>query len=157
MKYSFFICFLLLVSLSVSAQEAANPTVRKDVLIAHSGRDYAKALAIAKKLSTQLQVKLDLRGLKPNKELGLSDSKVNCEEGFGFFPCYVPRGHYEDGSYISIEYSDAFEGFAKGYYIVVVAHYQTGQTAIKSLLTKTKRIIKDAYIKQTSLYTGCLH
>lgn len=156
MKIIFTIFAVILFSTSLLAQDE-NPTIQKEVLIAHSGKDYTKAMAIAKKLSTQLKLKLDLRGLKPNKELGLSDSKKNCEEGFGFFPCYVPRGHYEDGSYISIEYSDSFEGFAKGYYIVVVAHYQTGNSAIKTLLTKTKKIIPDAYIKRTSVYTGCIH
>ena len=156
MKNVFVLFALILVTHNLFAQ-SENPSILKEVLIAHSGRDYKKALTVAKNLSTKLKLKLDLRGLKPNKELGLSDSKINCEEGFGFYPCYVPRGHFEDGSYVSIEYSDSFVGFAQGFYIVVVAHYEKGNPTMRTLLTKTKKIIPDAYIKSTSVYTGCIH
>lgn len=73
------------------------------------------------------------------------------------YPCYVPRGHYEDGSYISIEYSSSFLGFTEGYYIVVAASYELGNAQTKPMLTKAKKIIKDAYVKQSKVYTGCIH
>ena len=138
-------------------QDPLNETVTKEFLILHSGKDYNKALAIAKSASTKLGLKMDLRNLKPNKELGLSDSRSECEGTFGFYPCYVPRGHYEDGAYISIEYSSSFLGFKEGYYIVVAASYELGNAQTKPMLTKAKKIIKDAYVKQSKVYTGCIH
>jgi hypothetical protein len=147
---------LLFLSFKLWAQDE-EPYLKKYVLIAHAGKDYSKAIDVAKKLSTQLKLKIDLRGLKPNEELGLSDNKTICEERFGSFPCYVSRAQFPDGQYISIEFSDSYQDFAKGYYIVVVAQYQKKNTKLTSLLSKTKRIVPDAYIKQTAVYTGCMH
>ena len=156
MKKQYAVIILLFLSIHLWAQEE-NAYLKKYVLIAHSGKDYNSALGVAKKLSTKLKLKIDLRGLKPNDELGLSDSKKICEERFGSFPCYVSRAQFPDGQYLSIEFSDSYQDFAKGYYIVVVAQYQKQNTKLTSLLSKTKRIVPDAYIKQTAIYTGCMH
>ena len=94
-----------------------------------------------------------LRGLHPNREIGLSREVDICEdEGYGY-PCYIPRGRYDNGVYISVEYSDAYKGFAKGYYIVMVASGEVD----KSLLKQIRTIVPDAYIKKSAVYMGCMH
>ncbi|MES1224662.1 MAG: hypothetical protein ABUT20_54725, partial [Bacteroidota bacterium] len=98
--------------------------------------------------------KLDLRDLKPNKESGLTYAKKDCENEGGY-PCYISRGRYDSGDYISIEWSDAFDGFAKGYYIVIVASGSKNET--EPALKKAKQFYKDAYAKQCDVYVGCMH
>lgn len=139
------------------AQTQEIPYVKKEFLIIHSGKDYAAALKKANDASKKLKLKLDLRNLQANKEIGLSHPEKICEDDFGFFPCYIARGRYDDGSYISIEYSDAYIEFEKGYYIVVVSSYSSGNVNNKSMLAKTQKIYKDAYLKASKVYTGCIH
>jgi hypothetical protein len=139
------------------AQSADIPYIKKEFLIIHSGKDYAAALKKATEASKKLNLKLDLRKLQPNKDIGLSNTEQVCENEFGFFPCYVARGRGDDGAYISIEFSDAYIEFEKGYYIVIVSSYVSNNEKSKSLLAKTKLIYKDAYIKASKVYTGCIH
>lgn len=141
----------------VYAQAGDIPYIKKEFLIIHSGKDYAAALKKATEASKKLNLKLDLRKLQPNKEIGLSNTEQVCENEFGFFPCYVARGRGDDGAYISIEYSDAYIEFEKGYYIVIVSSFVSNHEKSKSWLTKTKAIYKDAYLKASKVYTGCIH
>jgi hypothetical protein len=99
-------------------------------------------------------LKLDLRGLSPAKGTGLSFSKKVCEDEGGY-PCYIARGRYEDNEFVSIEYSNAIEGFAKGYYVVITACGDKSITA--PALKKAKKFYKDAYSKTTNVYMGCMH
>lgn len=151
---------ILILSMYHSSFAQDNPPqdyIKKDFLILYSGKDYTKALQVAKQVSTKLNLKLDLRGLKPHKETGLSDTRTSCEENFGFYPCYLTRGYYPDGAYLSIEHSDAFTEFRKGYFIVVAAAFEKGNSALKPLLQKAKSHFPDAYLKSSAVYTGCIH
>ena len=58
-----------------------------------------------------------------------------------------------DGVYVSIEYSDTYGGFAKGYYLVMIA---SGKYA-KLVLDDVKKHVSDAYVKRSSVYMGCMH
>ncbi len=107
--------------------------------------------------SKRLKLKLDLRELSPNKEIGLSHNEKACENDFGFFPCYVARGRNDDGSYVSIEYSDAYIEFEKGYYMVVLASYPSGNATNRLLHSRAQKVYKDAYLKSSKVYTGCIH
>ena len=128
-------------------------TTNKYFLIAKSTKNYDEAKQFALKLSRKSGIKTDFRGLMQAKRLGLSEDKKSCqEEGFDF-PCYIPRGRYDDGVYISIEYSTAYSGFTEGYYIIVVA---SGEIS-KSVLVQIKNIVPDAYVKQSAVYMGCMH
>jgi hypothetical protein len=148
---------LIFVAYCMQAQTPEIPYIKKEFLIIHSGKDYAAALKKANDASKKLKLKLNLRGLNPNKEIGLSCNEQTCENEFGFFPCYVARGRGDDGNYISIEYSDAYIEFEKGYYIVVVSSFVTNSEKSKTQLAKTKTIYKDAYLKASKVYTGCIH
>ena len=108
----------------------------------------------AKKAARQLNQPLNYRELKPNKKSGLTFSDSTCENEGGF-PCYIARGRYDDGDDVSIEWSNAFDKFSKGFYIVLV--YSGNKKEAIVALKKTKKIFKDAYIKQADVYVGCMH
>lgn len=124
-----------------------------------STKSYDAALKRAKEASEKLGYPLDLRGLHANKEIGLSFSREVCEDeicGGGLnYPIYIPRSDWGEDKYISIEYSDAFARFTKGYYIVVVASGEKGAPVVKEALTEAKKHYKDAYAKTCSVYMGC--
>ncbi len=151
MKYLLF-AIALFFSNIIFAQDDAYTTKRFVIIL--STKDYTKAKAAAIKASWELSQKLDLRELKPNKKNGLTYSRKDCESEGGY-PCYICRGRYDDGDYVSIEWSDAFKGFAKGFYIVVA--YSGNKKEATTVLTKAKTIFKDAYIKKSEVYIGCMH
>ncbi len=159
MKYLFLpILFLLLFNISFGQEENFSQEIKKYFLIVSSTKDYSSALKKANSISEDLTLKLDLRGLlEGDNKLGLSWGKTVCEEDGWEYPCYVPRGRYDDGDYVSIEWSNGFQGFSEGYYIVVVASNTNYDQKIKSLLKKVKEFIPSAYIKSSMIYMGCMH
>lgn len=128
-------------------------------VIITSTKSYDAALKRAKEASEKLGYPMDLRGLHENKEIGLSLSKKVCEEeicGGGLdYPIYLPRSDWGDSKYVSVEYSDGFEGFTKGYYIVVVASGEKGDPVVKEALSDAKKFYKDAYAKTCGVWMGC--
>lgn len=128
----------------------------REFLIAGSLTDYASALQQAKKVASGTGMKLDLRGLRPVPKVGLSFHDTVCANEWGEAPCYVARGRYDNGAYISIEYSDAYDGFRPGYYIVV-AHSGEAGTTPAAVLSKVRRIVPSAYIKRSKVYMCCMH
>jgi hypothetical protein len=131
-----------------------SPYAKKGMVIILSTKSYAAAKKTAGQAAKKLALKLDLRGLSPAKGTGLSFSKKDCENEGGY-PCYIARGRYEDNEFVSIEYSDAIEGFAKGYYVVITACGDKSVTG--PALAKAKKFYKDAYAKTTNVYMGCMH
>lgn len=136
-----------------------NATVPKDVVIIQSTKDYHAALKTAKDAATRLGKKLDLEENHPNKKLGLSLSKSDCEGSAYDYPCYTARGEggTENSNYVSIEYSTAYNGFKKGYYIVVTAIADPGSAQSHKEVTAARSWYKDAYAKRTRIWHGCLH
>lgn len=132
----------------------AEQSVSKSFLIVKSTKSYSEAKAFAEVLAKKSGLKLDLRGLEYKKEIMLSHPRAECREnGFGY-PCYVARGRYDDGVYLSVESSEAYEGFAKGYYIVIAASMEN---VALDLVKRMKQYVPDAYVKRTSVYMGCIH
>jgi hypothetical protein len=90
--------------------------VEKDFLILSSTPDYTSALAAVKDASKKLGIPTNLRHLHPDTKEGLSLPLDSCKQlGFDGGPCYLARGRWDDGVYLSIEYSNAYESFADGY------------------------------------------
>ena len=150
-------CLLLFFAISHAQEQSTDAFIEKEFVIVFSTPKYEDALSTAKTAANKLQFKLDLRDLKKNTESGLTWSKKVCEAEWDEYPCYVARGRYDDGNYVSIEYSDAYSGFRKGYYIVIVSAAEKGSTATKTSLTKARKFYKDAYAKSTKVYVGCMH
>lgn len=144
--------FIGLFMLVLPAQEQ-EALIDKGFLILHSTTDYDAALATVHKASTALDLEINLRDYYAS-ETGLQTNVV-CD--CGILHGYVPRGRWDDGNYLSIEYSNAFKGFAKGYYMVVAASADKKNKAMRQTLKKAKKYYPDAYIKNTTVYLGCMH
>jgi hypothetical protein len=152
MRYLLLVCFAIAVQYGFA--QDAEPYIKKAFVIIQSTKNYAAAKSTAEKAAKQLHQKLDFRGLQPNKLSGLTYSNVICENEGGY-PCYISRGRYDDGDYVSIEWSNAFDKFTKGYYVVVV--YTGDKTTANTALQKARKTFKDAYVKQADIYVGCMH
>jgi len=154
-KHLFFVlCYLSICSSMVLASGfESSPNITKSFLVAKSTKSYNEAKKFAKALSLKSGIKIDLRGLLFNADIGLTESKKECIDNGFEYPCYTPRGRYDDGAYISIEYSSAYERFSKGYYVVMV---NSGEIS-KRFLEKIKTYVPDAYVKKSSVYMGCMH
>ena len=156
-KFIFSLAASILVLFTHAKAQEFNSSVPKKIVIVLSTKDYATAKNFAIEVSKKLGKSLDLNGLKPNRELGLTFSKEDCES-YGY-PCYIPRGegNAENSDYISVEYSNGYEGFAKGYYIVVAGIGDPNSAFLTRVLANAKRYYKDAYAKQTKVWFGCMH
>ena len=140
-----------------AAPADSQPLIAKRIVIIKSTHDYTQAKSTALQASKKLGLKLKLRNLTPHKKTGLTYPAKTCNNDGFEYPCYIARGRYDDGAYISIEHSNAFEGFAKGYYIVVIASAADKNPIIKNVLKKAKKHYKDAYAKLSRIYIGCIH
>lgn len=127
-------------------------SIKKDFLIVKSTTGYKEAEDFAEEVATRMDIKY-MKEVEYSKETGLTHSKEMCEEGRLEYPCHVGRGRYDDGVYVSIEYSNVYEGFAKGYYLVIVASGSYAKTTLK----KVKRYEPSAYVKSADIYMGCIH
>ncbi len=132
----------------------AEPFVKKNFVIVQSSKSYRVAKVTAEKAARRLHQPLDFRGLKPNNKSGLTFADSLCENEGGY-PCYISRGRFDDGDYVSIEWSNAINGFTKGYYVVIVGTGSKEETCL--LLKKAKFFFKDAFVKQAEVYIGCMH
>lgn len=138
---------------------------KKFFLLIQSTPEYETAIQTAKSASKDLNIKLDLRGLvrDQNTRIGLSLPADTClkyteeEEGSRDSSCYMARGRWDDGIYISVEYSNAYQGFSKGFYIVVVGSSDKKDATLVETLTKVKTKYSDAYIKSSKVYMCCMH
>lgn len=148
-------------SFSVFAQDEAEditlggPYADMSYVIVHSTKDYDASLKMAKEASKQLGFKLNLRDYYEDKENGGLKTDVEC--GCGEIHEYWPRSDYQTQKFVSIEYSNGFEGFTKGYYIVVIANGEKKNRDLKKILRQARKHYKDAYAKTTSVYMGCSH
>ena len=134
------------------AQDDDRHMVTRSFLIIKSTTNYQKALKKAQLACNDLGLTLELRGNIYDKEEGLANTvECGCGEEHGYFP----RGRYDDGDYISIEYSSAYTGFAEGYYIIIVS--SGDRSEVKKLLPKAQQFYPDAYIKDSKIYMGCMH
>ncbi|MDH5632143.1 MAG: hypothetical protein OEZ10_04030 [Gammaproteobacteria bacterium] len=133
-------------------------SIKKQLVILQSTKNYNEALRTAKLASKTLKLKLDLRGLDHNDATGLTFSKEVCdgEGGFGY-PCYIARGRYDDGDYVSIEHSSAYSEFSNGFFIVVASSHPKGSNEVTSVLELTRKHFKDSYAKTSMVYMGCMH
>ncbi len=147
--------YLLIILCKFSFAQEESPYVKKSFVIIQSTKTYSAAKATANRAAKGLKLKLDLRNLKPHKTAGLTDAKNECEDNGWEYPCYVSRGRYDEGEYVSIEWSDAFKNFTKGYYIVIV--YSGNKKEANATLKKVKKVFADAYVKDDEVYMGCMH
>jgi len=127
-------------------------------VILRSTADYSEAKRVAEEAATRMKIPLDLRGLGHDKEHGLTWPKGVCaKDPLSPYPCYVARGRFDDGVYLSIERSDAYSDFAPGFFIVLAASGAPGSPELMKTVVAARSFYADAYSKQTSVYVGCMH
>ena len=143
----------------VGAQDKTDMLVKKDVVILQSAKSYQVALQTARQAASRLHIPLDLEGYRPHTSEGLTMSKADCASNGFEYPTYVPRGYglVADSAFVSIEYSNGYDGFAKGYYLVVAAVGQPGSAAVRQTSAASQRWYADAYTKRTTVYISCMH
>jgi hypothetical protein len=151
------VALVALVAVSSPASERDPDVVRKSFVILKSTASYAEARAVAAAAAERLAIRLDLRDLEPNVEAGLTFSKESCDNEFGEYPCYVPRGRFDDGVYISIEHSSSYEGFEEGLYVVMLASGSPRNRTIDAAVRRAKGQFPDVFVKTAPVYLGCIH
>ena len=158
--------FLLLIALALLAAPGSSADGPNDLdawvpvgfVILRSTSDYAEARRVAEEAAKVLEVPLNYRGLQFDEKLGLSFSAEVCQqEASAPHPCYLARGRYDSGEYLSIERSDAYESFQPGYFIVIFATGAPGSAELASSLAKARKRYADAYLKSEKVYHGCMH
>ncbi len=154
-KLTIFIVFFIGI-IQLNAQEEIEFT-KKGFIIVSSSKDYNATIDLAVTVSEKLNYNLDLRGLEYNSSLGLSFAMQVCEDNGFEYPLYVSRGRFDDGNYVSVEYTDAYQGFTLGYYIIIVSSYEKGNEELTKSLNFVKTIYKSAYIKYSDIFMGCMH
>jgi hypothetical protein len=131
--------------------------VPKSFVILKATRSYGEARALAAEAASSLAIRMDLRQLTPDGTLGLTFPEDACESEFGEFPCYVPRGRWDDGVYISVEHSSSYHGLDEGLYLVVLASGAPHDRAVRAALRRAKPAYPDAHIRTVPVFIGCIH
>jgi hypothetical protein len=149
--------FAALVAVTSSVPDRDPDTVRKSFVIIRATASYAEARAVAAAAAERLAIRLDLRDLVPDASVGLTFSRDACDSEFGEFPCYVPRGRWDDGVYLSVEHSSSYEGFEDGLYLVMLASGAPRDRAIGAAVRRAKGQYPDVAVRTAPVYIGCIH
>ncbi len=163
MKSALFLLLLMAMLLGASRPAAAqewNTMNPREFVIVLSTKDYNAALGRAREASRRLGYPLDILTYNPHKTAGLSMPKKDCEGNGYDYPCYIPRGNGgppDNPRYVTIEWSTGYEEFKPGYYIVVVAEGTPGSNDSRGALAAAKKFYKDAYVRRTRVWYGCMH
>lgn len=142
MKY-FLLSSLLIISCLIFGQEDHYWFPKKDFLIIQSTKDYKSAVVTAREAAETFNLKLET----PLEDSTFLTLQSNLEA----------RGRYDDGIYVSIEYSNNYSSFSKGFFIVMVGSGDRNDTQMKEVLKKLKTKYSDAYFKTCEVYIGCIH
>ena len=152
---------VMMVATLVAVSSVSRPedpdVVRKSFVIIKATHDYAEARALAAAAAEKLAIRLDLRDLAPDREVGLTFPEDACKNEFGEYPWYVPRGRWDDGVYLSIEHSSSYEGFDEGLYMVVLASGAPRDRAIGAAVRRAKSAYPEVVVKTAPVYLGCIH
>jgi hypothetical protein len=151
------VALVALVAVTSSAPDHDPDVVRKSFVILKATPSYAEARALAAAAAERLAIRLDLRDLVPDGAVGLTFSQDACANEFGEFPCYVPRGRWDDGVYVSVEHSSSYVGFEEGLYIVVLASGSPRDRTIGAAVRRAKGQYPEVLVKTAPVYLGCIH
>lgn len=151
-RHLFLIAFLFAASTAHAEDDQSN---MKQMVIVESTKQYEAAMKTAAKAAAHFKLPLQMEGLSANETTGLTYSKAECKKQRANWPCYDPRGPSDDGAFVSVEYSSAFVGWNKGYYVVIITHAYSGDPVIEATLKRAKKLWPDAYTKSTEVYVGC--
>ena len=115
--------------------------------------DYNEAVRFATEASKILSLNFDNEYKVYSKKDGIYFSQELPDESYK--GKYSPRRYSEE--FISLENSSEYgKKFTSGYIIVVAGIYDNKETSDKAL-NKIKLNYKDAYVKKTNMWMGCIH
>jgi hypothetical protein len=138
--------------------DGADPDlVSKAFVILKTTESYADARAVAAAAAETLAIRMDLRQLAPDRAIGLTFPEADCVAEFGEYPCYVPRGRWDDGVYLSVEHTGSYSGFDENRYIVVLASGAPHDRAVRAALRRAKSDYPAAFVRTIPVYLGCIH
>jgi hypothetical protein len=163
MRHPHRMIFLSLLVIGCVGPSASKPDpnddamVDKEFVILRSSPSFDEAKRVAEEAASRIGLQLNLRGVSQHVGTGLTFSKDECESGEFEYPCYVARGRYDDGVYVSVEWSGAYSSFAQNQYVVVAASGAPGAAEVRNTLETARRGYPDAYVKTTKVYMGCMH
>ena len=127
--------------------------IEKNFLIVKSTTNFEEARKFGETAAYKLGLNSVITDCEPHPTKGFTcEWECGCGETHAG---HVPRGRYDDGEYVSVEFSSAYNEFEDGYYIVVVA--SGSQKTVQKPLSKTQILYQDAYIKSANVYHGCMH
>jgi len=149
--------FAVLLAVTSSSPDRDPDVVRKSFVILKATASYAEARTLAADAAERLAIRLDLRNLAPDEAIGLTFPEDDCRNEFGEFPCYVARGRWDDGVYLSIEHSSSYEGFEEGHYLVVLASGGPRDRSVAAALRRARGAFPETVVKTAPIYVGCLH
>jgi hypothetical protein len=132
-------------------------TVKRELVIVKSSSKYSDALRVADEASRRLGIPLNLRELSLSEKGHLSFPKRVCEENGWDTPCYVPRGRFDDGVYVSVEHSSGYPELKRDLFMVIVASGSEKAADLKRSERAARVVFPDAYSRVVSVYMGCLH
>ena len=154
------LALLLVAARSVTSAaecDAQNPYRDKEFVIVKTTPSFKEATETAAKAAAELGIALNQRGLSPNLRTGLTLSKEECARNDVPYPCYVPRGRFDDGTYVSVEWSSEYEVFARALYVVMMASHAPGSKETPRALEAARRYYPTAYTRRVRIYVGCMH
>jgi hypothetical protein len=158
--------FLLITLLLLAAQTAPakEPDFLKNrhVVILSVYKSFAEARADAERISKASKVPFSMQGRVYDKKRGLIYPDNDEDEAFRgqyFARRYhttVLKGSDESREYLSVERSDGYDGFKKGFYIVVAGIHENAAAA-QADAKRFSAWAPTAYAKKTRIYMGCMH
>jgi len=143
----------------VDTDPMANQFQEVAFVIAASEKTYSQAVLKAATLAEQSGIVFQTNGTNFDPKYkaengGLTYPKHICESNNWDYPCYISRGRWDEGSYITVEYSSAIQGFTPGLYVVIAA--SGNKEELTPSLNTVKHFVPDAYMKTSSVYIGCM-
>ncbi len=150
--------------LSPSIMRAKEPDFLENryVVILTVCKTFAEARADAEKIAKASQFPFSMEGRVFDKKRGLiypdnfDDEIFRGQYVSRRYHTTVLKGSDEPREYLSVERSDGYGGFKKGFYIVVAGIHEDSASA----QANTKRFTAwapTAYAKKTRIYMGCMH
>jgi hypothetical protein len=137
--------------------DTESPYAERSFLILASTKNIKEAFKLAQAAAKKTGFKFRDNLLQKDSVNGATFPVDTCKTAGFEWPCYVARGRYDDGSYISVEYSNAYSGFQKGYFIVVAANGFKENEEFKQAVKTVKQYYPKSYVKRTTVYLGCMH
>ena len=135
----------------------AEQTVAKEFVVVRATESLPESIAMGQSIAASLGLTFDLRGLEEAESGEPSLSREVCEENGWEYPCYVQRGRYDDGIYLSLEPASTFApGAARGY-VVVLASAVPGDRRLDAAFEKARAAGLEPERLQRDAYLGCMH